>query len=154
MYITPKMDEVITRVAKHLAQQKERAIGGNGCMYRTPGGKMCAVGCLIPDELYSESFDAGLSTSVTSILISSDPAAALVADHLMNLCGLLLSEEVATFYRAMQRYHDLSSPLHASEHVAGRTPRMFIPDLKAYSGPDEDLWKYLADSIREVVEAQ
>lgn len=154
MEITPKMNEVIVLVAKHLAQQKEQAMGRNGCcMYRTPGGRMCAVGCLIPEELYHESLDAGLSTSVSSILTSDHPPAAPVGDHLMNLCGLDASESVI-FYRAMQRYHDLSSFAKVPEHVKERTPRMFISDVKAYTGPEEDLWKYLADNIREVVGVQ
>ena len=47
--------EIYTKVRKHLLTQKERAVAENSasCRYRTPGGLTCAVGCLIPKELYT-----------------------------------------------------------------------------------------------------
>lgn len=51
--------EAFTTVARHLLTQKERALKDNPnnplrplCAYRAEDGKKCAVGCLIPDELY------------------------------------------------------------------------------------------------------
>ncbi len=48
-------------VKAHLLKQGAKAMGiHNGvktCMYRAPGGKMCAAGCLIPDKLYSSTFE-------------------------------------------------------------------------------------------------
>ena len=45
--------EVFDKVVEHLARQKIPATnGGDGCMLRTGGGLMCAVGCLIPEEDY------------------------------------------------------------------------------------------------------
>lgn len=44
--------EIFDKVVTHLRTQKSRAMLGNSCAYRAPDGKMCAVGCLIPDELY------------------------------------------------------------------------------------------------------
>lgn len=41
-------------VVKHLNKQRRRAQNENGsCRYRASDGKKCAVGCLIPDSLYS-----------------------------------------------------------------------------------------------------
>lgn len=43
------------KIRDHLTQQKARAMGGSqgtSCRYRGDNGTMCAVGCLIPDELY------------------------------------------------------------------------------------------------------
>ena len=44
--------ETFDKVARHLLTQKARAVTEKGCRYRTPDGLKCAVGCLIPDELY------------------------------------------------------------------------------------------------------
>jgi hypothetical protein len=51
--------EAFTTVARHLLTQKERALKPNPhnpsnpfCAYRAEDGKKCAVGCLIPDDLY------------------------------------------------------------------------------------------------------
>jgi hypothetical protein len=46
--------QVFDKVALHLLKQNKRSEeSANGaCLYRGPNGTMCAVGCLIPDELY------------------------------------------------------------------------------------------------------
>ena len=55
--------EIFDTVCKHLAQQKEQAIGtselGTSCRYRGKNNKKCAVGCLIPDEVYTPEMDNG-----------------------------------------------------------------------------------------------
>lgn len=47
--------EIFDTVAHHLLTQGEQSLGGtvDGCAYRGDDGRKCAVGCLIPDELYS-----------------------------------------------------------------------------------------------------
>lgn len=45
--------EIFEKVATHLFTQGERAMGIEVCQYRADNGRMCAVGCLIPDELYN-----------------------------------------------------------------------------------------------------
>ena len=51
--------EVFDKVATHLLKQGEKAeysteFGEPICAYRTSEGLKCAVGCLIPDDLYEE----------------------------------------------------------------------------------------------------
>lgn len=49
-----KLQEIYDRVAEHLLTQQKRSIGELGaCVYRSPEGLKCAVGCLISDEAYS-----------------------------------------------------------------------------------------------------
>lgn len=55
-------EEVVGKVYSHLKTQKKRAAryeddGEVFCMYRTPGGLKCAVGCLISDEFYEEELE-------------------------------------------------------------------------------------------------
>jgi hypothetical protein len=50
--------EIFDKVSEHLINQgcKSVSVKDNNsfcCMYRGKNGNMCAVGCLIPDELYS-----------------------------------------------------------------------------------------------------
>lgn len=50
--------KTIETVRAHLLKQGEQAISGAGCRYRTAGGtKSCAVGCLIPQELYHDGIE-------------------------------------------------------------------------------------------------
>lgn len=48
--------EIFDAVKAHLLAQKRRAteddVYGSKCVFRTANGLKCAVGCLIPDELY------------------------------------------------------------------------------------------------------
>lgn len=46
--------EIFDKVVDHLFTQGEPAMGTNtlSCLYRGENGQMCAVGCLIPDDLY------------------------------------------------------------------------------------------------------
>lgn len=60
--------EIYDTVCAHLAQQKQQSAFSLKCVYRGPNGLKCAIGCLIPDELYDPSMDLGQSTAIESIL--------------------------------------------------------------------------------------
>lgn len=50
--------EVFDKVVTHLYTQGVQSVGADGmCLYRGPNGTMCAVGALISDEDYDESFE-------------------------------------------------------------------------------------------------
>lgn len=46
--------ETFDTVIAHLRKQGKQSREGSRCKYRGPNGLKCAVGCLIPDEQYSE----------------------------------------------------------------------------------------------------
>lgn len=51
---------IFDTVVRHLGRQGHPAMNGAGrCVYRAPDGSKCAVGCLIPDELYRPEMDTG-----------------------------------------------------------------------------------------------
>ena len=53
--------EIFNKVATHLLTQRKQAINDAGiCFYRTPEGLSCAVGCLIPDDLYTPLIETGI----------------------------------------------------------------------------------------------
>ena len=46
--------EIFDKIYLHLIEQGRKSIDSDGqCMYRSPDGDKCAIGCLIPDELYT-----------------------------------------------------------------------------------------------------
>lgn len=56
--MTPQ--EIFNTVATHLFTQGERAMyywGVIRCAYRNDSGQKCAVGCLIPDEVYNTAME-------------------------------------------------------------------------------------------------
>lgn len=60
--------EVFDKVTHHLLSQQVKAADSDGaCLYRTPEGRKCAIGCLIPDEEYREHME-GKGLTMVSIL--------------------------------------------------------------------------------------
>lgn len=57
--------EIFDKVARHLLTQGQRAeTEGGDCVYRAEDGTKCAVGCLIPDELYDPEFEGLLISHI------------------------------------------------------------------------------------------
>jgi len=93
--------DIVDKVSKHLMTQLQLSGTPDSnnfltCMYRGPDGLKCAIGCLIPDDMYHESFE---SLSITMLAKNpKDPA----AQELMEYLGIdnldLLSE--------LQQIHD------------------------------------------------
>lgn len=89
--MTPQ--EVFDKVAKHLLTQNAESILGNGCAYRGTHGRMCAVGCLIPDELY----DPKMERKNVMHVASKFPE--------VKQCGI--TEENMPLLAKLQQIHDL-----------------------------------------------
>ena len=94
--------EIFDKAATHLLKQKARARKEGGqCVYRAPNGRMCAIGCLIPDEVYDPRMEGGAVTR----LMSNHPAV-----------QALLGKENEEFLIDLQRIHD--------RHQANEWPRL------------------------------
>lgn len=59
--------EIYDRIVTHLRKQWARSATPDGlqCLYRSTDGKMCAVGCLIPDDVYSPQMERWSVTRLT-----------------------------------------------------------------------------------------
>jgi len=55
--MTPQ--EIFDTVVAHLFAQKHRAFSNTRCVYRAGNGDKCAVGVLIPDDVYSPKMEGG-----------------------------------------------------------------------------------------------
>jgi len=55
--------EIFDTVKAHLLKQMKQAVNSDGgCMYRGMEGTKCAIGCLIPDHLYTMSIEHSTMT--------------------------------------------------------------------------------------------
>jgi hypothetical protein len=99
--MTPR--EVFDRVKAHLlAQGKKAANGpGEGCQYRTRGGLKCAVGCLIPDDVYDPTFEGVTMRNLSQYARPLGPTMRFRA--VLQQLGLL---EHAALLRDLQSLHD------------------------------------------------
>ena len=85
--------EIFDKVVAHFAVQREAAAEYGVCMYRTPDGRKCAIGALIPDEVYSRS----LENKFVRTLLLEFP-------DIMRASGL--SDGDVCFLFALQDVHD------------------------------------------------
>ena len=92
--------EIYDTVKEHLLTQMEESMHPvhKYCMYRNPSGLKCAVGCLIPDELYDPRMDnGGVSGKGLSLLLQEFS----LPEWMLKNSGLL---------HALQRVHDATEP--------------------------------------------
>lgn len=98
--------EAFTTVVNHLRKQGCKAMVETGCRYRTPNGQKCAIGILMPDELYQPTME---STMVGYLLTQYT----LVREHLDHVDLALLE--------ALQSVHDFDDVEcweQALQHIA------------------------------------
>ncbi len=61
---------VFNQMIEHLVEQGEPAIDSEyKCVYRTSSGKMCAIGCLIPDDKYDPDFEGSSASDIAGMVL-------------------------------------------------------------------------------------
>ncbi len=66
------MQELYNKVATHLLTQNKKSVENYiDCKYRGDNGLKCAIGCLIPDELYTPEFEGLKLCNLPSVLLES-----------------------------------------------------------------------------------
>ena len=102
--MSENVTRLIEKVAHHLADQGRRAIDpGRGCLYKTPDGLMCAVGCLFSAEQHLE--HAGELEDTNYFALPGDLKQSLYATHAPDLDR----EAFDNLMGCMQGYHDAES---------------------------------------------
>lgn len=101
--------EAFDTMLTHLREQRLPAIDQTlACLYRDPNGYKCAVGCLIPDDLYNDSLE-------------NQPMEEIVEHIGMN-------PEIASFLRAAQtQMHDKPSSIY----IETESEESFMQEVEA-----------------------
>lgn len=107
--------EISEQVRDHLTQQRARSMFNNArsCAYRGADGNMCAIGCLINDDVYASFNDADEgSLSINALEWTSATASAvMLAVH--TSVGLNVNEGDLEALRLWQQYHDTKATFSA-----------------------------------------
>lgn len=116
---------VFNKVYRHLLTQGERALNPNGpgCAYRGRRGTMCAVGCLIANDLYSRRLEG----------LAADNE--LIRNVLEGSLGVEISDTDAELLRDLQRIHDLNvidDFRHEPDVTPERWPEYLYAAAQAY----------------------
>lgn len=97
-----KLQETFDKILKHLRTQGHPCMLSTGkgrCVYRNDAGESCAVGCLIPDEMYKPKLE---EFSATLLLARGDSLSAYLNTLHEDRPGMNFD----LFLAACQRAHD------------------------------------------------
>lgn len=113
--------EIFDTVLEHLREQGKAAATDDGsCRYRGEGGTSCAVGCLIPDELYDHRIEGLSVVQIVGTVMPEHrrhqaqalpPVLARIknhigAEHLPLLCELQDAHDMDLFSSGMAAWED------------------------------------------------
>ena len=92
--------EILEKVSAHLLAQNAKSMFSHKvCAYRGKDGLKCAIGCLIPDDLYNSYFEGNGVGIVGGII------------YALRFAGIDCEEVgMLTFLRALQSIHDTTPP--------------------------------------------
>ena len=106
--------EIFDTVLAHLRKQGKASTNHlNGCRYRGEGGTACAVGCLIPEELY----DPVIEGLVVEQLLGADSLPSGDKSHAHKILPIIariegrLGAEHLKLLKELQDAHDMSLSL-------------------------------------------
>lgn len=104
--------EVSEHVRDHLTQQMARSVFNNfrSCAYRGANGTMCAIGCLINDDVYAAHSNAEENSNALEWK-SASAWPVMLAVH--ESVGLNVSEVDLEALRLWQQYHDTKATFSA-----------------------------------------
>ena len=100
--------EIFDSVLAHLRKQGDASLNASGkCAYRGEGGTACAVGCLIPDELYDPRIESWRVESILGLRTGGVDAGEVEAyrEVLSRVAGHL-GQENKTLLGTLQHAHD------------------------------------------------
>lgn len=102
-----KRQEVFDTVTRHLLTQGKKAeeFPSRTCVYHSPKGLKCAIGCLIPDSLYSPDLEGKTAHSLV-IWYTLEEAKVVPAISPTSHKGT----SIRTFLSDLQNIHDTYSP--------------------------------------------
>jgi hypothetical protein len=131
--------EIYDKVAVHLLTQMKQCRHGTGCVYRNPNGLKCAIGALIPDELYIDVIEGAQACPMFNGANGMRQSMWTAKHRLMMEIGVAagyisstMPEEVeAAFLNDLQKIHDDFDPSKWKERLTiFATTRGLVPYVK------------------------
>ena len=106
--------DIFNKVSEHLLDQNHRSlsVADLRCLYRSPTGLKCAVGCLIKDEFYTPRLE-GLGVEAVIGQDSIPPVVAALQES-----GVPVTETVLRLLADLQGLHDYVTPAGWPEGLA------------------------------------
>lgn len=104
--------ELFQQVVNHLGKQRATSMSDTGdCMYRNDAGLMCAVGCLINEDLYDPRFEGVSVRTLSAVRYDGvDPYDVTALLEALEGSGVDVSDrDTTSMLIDLQRLHDNSA---------------------------------------------
>jgi len=108
--------EAFDAAVEHLRKQGKRSQAkySTDCLYRGPGGLKCAVGALIPDEIYRKSFEGvGIRPLINGFADLNSLFKAVnitLLEQLQHIHDQSLVENWEKLFERLAEFHELTMP--------------------------------------------
>ena len=119
------LQEIYDKVKAHLLAQGRPAMFQGSCVYRSPNGLKCAVGCLITDEAYDEDLE-GVPVRCLLGCNEDDEETVAAYEQMLRQSGIDTSnKELVRMLSALQYAHDDGvSDAHVTWDIQARLRRV------------------------------
>ncbi len=111
------VEQLVLDSAKGVINQGVRSSNAITCLYRGPNGAKCAIGHLIPDNLYKSSFDCQIDEPVTVGYVGYTYLPSYIKNYIRSEYGLMCWKPVDEFLVKLQRCHDKTTHGEGVEFV-------------------------------------
>jgi hypothetical protein len=94
--------EIFNTVVTHFASMKHRSMleDGETCAYRAPDGNKCAIGVLIPDDVYKPDIEGqGFSFDYSDADVNMWINSTFTIDNYGLLCSLQTAHDLSRYWR-------------------------------------------------------
>lgn len=116
--------EIYQKVREHLLTQNRPAKYGSSCKYLAENGLKCAVGCLIPAELYDPKIEGETVGEAFLYLGRTNSRYQLFKEILEKSVGELTEEKIKLLDE-LQRLHDIVNPVSWERRLDELAKRYF-----------------------------
>jgi hypothetical protein len=106
--------EIFNTVVTHFASMKHRSMleDGETCAYRAPDGNKCAIGVLIPDDVYRPDIEGqGFSFDYGDADVNAWIASTFTIDNYGLLCSLQTIHDLGRHWRTRDRRDGIKTVL-------------------------------------------
>lgn len=104
--------EIFTKSASHLLKQNKSSMGTDyNCMYLSPTGEMCAVGCLINPTAYNKTIES------VAVDFEASDAKSKRLRTILTQSGIPNNAKTYGLLRRLQTCHDVMEPENWEEQL-------------------------------------
>lgn len=114
------IQEIFTQVRTHLLTQMQQALDNDDtCLYKSPNGLMCAVGCLLNDEAYDPIIEESTPMLVGQPHQHGDNKDLLISKwrFILEASDISSDNNTLIFLSSLQKIHDCCTPREWEERL-------------------------------------